>query len=523
MHDSSIAWLAPLLLTGGLFVGCGPAQGPIDGTGSDGTDPSASSTVADGSATGETTASSESGADATDTGDFEPVRLELVATIRGGPGERVGAALAVWPGDEDGAWLAIGAPNFHDESRELVGALFGVRGPLDEEHILDGTTTHLRGTPQWILGRSVAVSGSGWNASARWVVGTTALPGSSSVAAAFPTFDGVVGTPVDKAATSLGGWVADAADWGGATFGLVASAVGDVDGDGSDDFVVSGNLLTCESERVLLVHVVPGGATGWIDVDPTNSPAHGFPILAPCSFAQNVLAAAPIGDLDGDGFAEVLLSLARDGEGVLAIVFGGDFERLDLADAGADAFGVASIQGELVYAMTAGDVTGNGARDLILGTPPYRDSAGRVWVLDDVARLASAGGPEVVELADEDMAFVIDGAYRGDVPVDNGHLGQSIAVAGDVNTDGVTDIIVGTAGLENRAYVVFGAPSIPSVDVMALADEATGIELEPPEGAAEFGWAVDGGIDLTDNGHSNVLVGAPSATGGGAVYIFGRP
>ena len=104
----------------------------------------------------------------------------------------------------------------------------------------------------------------------------------------------------------------------------------------------------------------------------------------------------------------------------------------------------------------AGDVNGDRRMDVIIGAPAAanneRDSSGSAYVVFGqrsaaTIDLASLGGG----------GFRIDGASQGD------NAGFAVSTAGDVNGDGLADVVVGAPEADNNlreqsgsAYVVFG-------------------------------------------------------------------
>ncbi len=109
--------------------------------------------------------------------------------------------------------------------------------------------------------------------------------------------------------------------------------------------------------------------------------------------------------------------------------------------------------------------------------------------------LASACGP----------VFEFYGENGGD------HFGQSIAAAGDVNDDNVPDVIVGApyAGGAGKAYVYSGV------------DGGVIRVLEGEEPGDMFGWSVAGAGDVDLDGYSDLLVGAYNHDDStGSVYLF---
>jgi hypothetical protein len=164
----------------------------------------------------------------------------------------------------------------------------------------------------------------------------------------------------------------------------------------------------------------------------------------------------------------------------------------------------------------AGDVNGDGRSDVIVGgvfaNAAYvvfgRDSMGTV----DLSDLGSAG-------------FRIAGAAPG-----NG-VGDSVDGAGDVNGDGLADVVVGAPfaindrGFLGAVYVVFGKASSEPVDLGALG--ARGFRIDGADGDG-VGTAVGGGGDVNGDGRSDVIVGGIFSdfngreNSGSAYVVFGK-
>ena len=110
----------------------------------------------------------------------------------------------------------------------------------------------------------------------------------------------------------------------------------------------------------------------------------------------------------------------------------------------------------------------------------------------------------------------------------NGHTGYSVASAGDVNGDGISDVIVSgrKAGDENatgEAYVVYGSASIRSLDLSELDGRSTGFTISGGLGEGVF-ESVGSAGDFDGDGASEVVVGVPKAGGtsgdnSGAAYV----
>ena len=162
---------------------------------------------------------------------------------------------------------------------------------------------------------------------------------------------------------------------------------------------------------------------------------------------------------------------------------------------------------------SAGDVNGDGFMDVIMG------GAGESYV---VFGKASGFAPSI-NLANLNgtTGFKLSGA-----PV-----GLSVASAGDVNGDGIADLIMGapTAGPHGTnsgaTYVVFGKASgfAANIDLSSL-DGTTGFKLSGVATNDLTGFSVASAGDINGDGFSDLIVGAPGVgnSSGAAYVVFGK-
>ena len=244
----------------------------------------------------------------------------------------------------------------------------------------------------------------------------------------------------------------------------------------------------------------------------------------------NDLPALDAGDVNGDGLDDLLIGArfgdgpenARTDAGEVYLIFGGSElpAELDLASGGAGVtvFGAASND-QLGYDGMLADLNGDGLDDLVLGAAFARrpDSpqvnTGAVYVI-----LGKGEMRPVIDLSVTTPDVVMLGAASSD------YFGDSVA-AGDVNGDGIDDLIVGAtfarrpADLPNpgaqagAAYVVFGDEDFGGTRDMAQAqyDVAIyGVGDDPhPD---ELGDKVAAG-DINGDGLADIIVGAEAADG----------
>ncbi len=243
----------------------------------------------------------------------------------------------------------------------------------------------------------------------------------------------------------------------------IVHPAGDTNGDGYDDVVVSGWLTAGASVSL-------GGQAGLATGEALEV---GHP-------STDGLCAGGVGDINGDGYADVVVTYEFAPAEVYLGASSGLTQTLDWDD------------GDLLAACATpvGDINGDGFDDVLLAASLDHGWTNTVLVVD--------GGPAGFAAA---PAQSLSGLNYDD------GFGGEVASAGDVDGDGVPDVVMMSSYRHVSVYLGDGT---------ALSTEpATTLSGDP--GDTHFGFAVSGAGDTNGDGYSDVTVGEPNWCSG-----FGR-
>jgi hypothetical protein len=299
----------------------------------------------------------------------------------------------------------------------------------------------------------------------------------------------------------------------GSGAGAWAVSVGDLNGDGFADLATATSAGSLPRGQV---RIYPGSPAGPSSVRAWTILAAE---LAPTPFVGINGVVRGVGDLDGDGYGEILVGMSplslNEPEGAVLLLRGSAdgprrtaMSTLRMPNNPVDQCAASNPNCSFGFALAVADVNGDGRMDAVVGAPgaigpsagpgavPRR---GRVYVYFGTPSGYASAPSQTLEAPAPEEAFA-----------------SVIERVGDVNGDGRADIAVGAArsgfvagvGATGRVYLYLGTPS-------GLA--ATPRVIESPEaGNVGFGFAMVG-CDLDRDGVDDLVV---SALPRGRVYVF---
>lgn len=314
------------------------------------------------------------------------------------------------------------------------------------------------------------------------------------------------------------------------SLGTSVSNAGDINGDGVDDIIFSGD------ENYVVFGGSDVGNNGKVELaslDGTN----GF-VLKASNYNNTFVSNA--GDLNGDGVDDIIIGVPQNqstNEGTTYVVFGsnniGNNGSLELSSLdGTDGFALKGIDDNDFSGSSVsnlGDVNGDGFDDIIIGAPdagplilnpfPFpqileNNRQGESYVVFGGSDIGSNGNVDLSSL-DGTNGIILTGFEEAE------KSGISVSSAGDVNNDGIKDILIATR------YVVFGSQNLgnsPNIDLSEL-DGSNGFVLtgDSASSVSNAASSVSNAGDVNGDGISDLIIGSQFTEDGGKTYVvFGK-
>ncbi|MEI1376162.1 hypothetical protein PQG02_24290 [Nostoc sp. UHCC 0926] len=323
--------------------------------------------------------------------------------------------------------------------------------------------------------------------------------------------------------------------------GSVSSA-GDINGDGIDDLIIGARDAAPNgtlSGQSYVVFGSKGGFSAQFNLSTLNG-SNGFAIngINPGDFSGWSVSSA--GDFNGDGIDDLIIgAYSADPNGFRTgqsyVVFGskGGFgAQLNLSTLnGSNGFAINGINendqsGASV--SSAGDINGDGIDDLIIGAQrasPNGLESGQSYVV-----FGSKGGFDTelnLSTLNGSNGFVINGINKYD------GSGNSVSSAGDINGDGIDDLIIGASrrftfssgNRSGQSYVVFGSKGGFGAQLnLSTLNGTNGFAINGINPGDELGQSVSSAGDINGDGFDDLIIGAqrasPNDDGSGQSYVL---
>ncbi|MBA8667684.1 FG-GAP repeat protein [Holosporaceae bacterium 'Namur'] len=298
-------------------------------------------------------------------------------------------------------------------------------------------------------------------------------------------------------------------------FGSSVSITSDINGDGINDVIVSDpSSLTQKGSTYVMF-----GSRSTISTDIYGlNGSNGFRIKGVSTSDNSGSSLSGAGDINGDGIDDIIIG--APGKDVSYVVFGSkstfpaNFELSNID--GTNGFAIVGNNGLSGNSVSgAGDINGDGIDDIIIGT---RGAPVGGYVVFGSKTIFPEHGLSFSALNGTN-GFVINGI------VPNGILGSSVSGLGDINGDGIDDVIIRAIGddtVQSTSYVVFGNTSFSAMFDLSTLDGNNGFIIKGLSNSDKL-VSENGAGDINSDGINDIIIGGfnSSALMGASYVIFG--
>ncbi len=279
--------------------------------------------------------------------------------------------------------------------------------------------------------------------------------------------------------------------------GYSVSGAGDVDNDDYDDLIIGANdpyeytgaayLILGPTNDTMSLGSSDGRFIGEETIDAAGS------------------SVSDAGDVNGDGLGDMMIGAT----GAAYLLLGPSTGSMSLSAANSRFFSDIDRTNISASVSTAGDVNADGFDDVLIGS-----SVSSPQVEDGVVYLELGpvnSGDNYI--SDADIKFSLS-----DVDDSYDYLRYSVSTAGDMDGDGSDDVLIGSSDSVVGSTYVFLGPITGNRETFAADATLLGEDYED-----HSGWAVSTAGDVNADGLDDIIIGEDNVSGDGAAYLLLSP